>query len=260
MIYFPLSLLFAMGIREVVVVTGPEDASSLEELLGDGSQWGANLRYAIQAAPRGLADALLAAEGLVDGRPCCVMLGDNVFQGLTLPPLLRAISARSRGATILGIEVEDPRAFGVVECDRQGRVQSLEEKPQQPRSNLAVPGIYFYDEYACERARGLRPSARGELEITDLNRAYHARGQLEVCRIGADIQWLDAGTLEDLRRAGRHVEANEREHRSALGCPELAAFHNGWFDRDWLMHLARGQEASVYGRRLLEDAVREVPA
>ena len=257
MIYYALSLLFEAGIRKVLIVTNPGDRDAFVSLLGDGSAWGASFEYVIQDRPGGLAHALLMAEPFIQERPCCLVLGDNVVHGPGLGALLRHAAQERTGATIFGVPVQDPRAFGVAECDAHGRVLSLEEKPSEPRSNLAVPGIYFFDAAACALAATLAPSARGELEITDLNRRYLERGALRLITLDDDVDWLDAGTLPDLMEAGRRVEQAERRRGTKIGSPELVAWRNGWLDTASLGLQATTQLANTPYGASLAHAVRE---
>ena len=238
MIYYPLSTLMLIGIREVVIVSQPEVLPQLEELLGDGAQLGMRLEYAAQPKPDGIAHALLVTENLIEGRSTCLMLGDNLLYGTGLPAQLRKVASQEIGATILGYPVAHPQAFGVVALDRDGRVTSVEEKPKVPKSNLAVLGLYFYDSNAPKLAKTLKPSARGELEITDLNRLYLDRGELECSIIGRGTAWLDGGTPEGLYEASQFVRVIEQRTSFKIACIEEVAYRVGFITLDELAKLA----------------------
>jgi len=247
MIYYPLSTMMQAGIGEILVITTPHEQALFQRLLGDGSQWGIELHYAVQDAPRGLADAFIIGRDFVAGRPSCLILGDNIFHGDGMRALLERAGARARGATVFGYWVSDPERYGVVEMDGDGRVQSLEEKPEQPKSNYAVTGLYFYDERACDFAADLQPSERGELEITDLNRRYLDAGDLTVERMGRGYAWLDTGTHASLQQASSYIETLESRQGLRVACPEEIAFRQGWIDADQLLALAEPLTKSGYG-------------
>lgn len=250
MIYYPLSVLMLAGIREICVVSTPEDLASFQRLLGDGSQWGISLTYFVQPKPEGLAQAFLIAEEFIAGQPSCLILGDNLYFGHGLTKVLKKTNARLAGATVFGYLVKDPERYGVVEFDREGRVVSLEEKPSQPKSPYAVTGLYFYDTHAVEYAKSLKPSARGELEITDLNRLYLENGTLNVETLGRGYAWLDTGTHESLLEASNFVQAVEQRQGLKIACPEEIAFHQGWISAEALAQLANKLKKSGYGRYL----------
>jgi len=247
MIYYPLSTLMQAGIREVMIITTPHEQALFRKLLDDGSQWGLELTYAVQAEPNGLAEAFIIGRDFVDGRPSCLILGDNIFHGGGLREQLARAARREQGATVFGYYVSDPERYGVVEMDRDGQVLSLEEKPEQPRSNYAVTGLYFYDERACDYAAGLEPSARGELEITDLNQCYLDAGDLTVETMGRGYAWLDTGTHESLQQAASYIETLESRQGLRVACPEEIAYRQGWISRDQLLALAEPLVKSGYG-------------
>ena len=238
MVYYPLSMLMLAGIREILVISTPESLPAFRALLGDGQKWGLQFDYAEQAEPRGLADAFLVGREFIAGEPVCLILGDNIFFGHGLPASLRSAARLAEGALIFAYPVRDPRRYGVVEFDENGRALSIEEKPQSPRSQYAVPGIYFYDHQVVRIAEGLKPSARGELEITDLNCVYMARGQLKVEPIGRGVAWLDAGTHETLLQASGFVQAVEDRQGMMISCPEEIAYRMGYIGRDELRRQA----------------------
>jgi glucose-1-phosphate thymidylyltransferase len=252
MIFYPLATLMQAGIRDILVITTPHEQSMFQRLLGDGSEWGIRLEYAVQPAPEGLAQALIIAEEFLDGAPSCLILGDNIFHGGGLRDVLRRATARDSGATVFGYWVKDPERYGVAEFDSEFRVLSLEEKPQAPRSNYAVTGLYFYDSRAPEFARGLNPSARGELEITDLNRIYLEDSSLVLERLGRGYAWLDTGTHESLQQASSFIETIEARQGLKVACPEEIAFLQGWIDEAGLRTLAEPLRKSGYGDYLLE--------
>ncbi|WP_296808047.1 glucose-1-phosphate thymidylyltransferase RfbA [Thiocapsa sp.] len=251
MIYYPLSTLMLAGIREILIISTPHDLPMFRSLLGDGSQWGLHLEYAEQPHPGGLAQAFLIGKDFVGTSPSCLILGDNIFYGHGLVDQLRAAGARERGATVFGYYVSDPERYGVAEFDASGHVLSLEEKPSKPKSNWAVTGIYFYDDQVCGLAAGLRPSPRGELEITDLNIRYLEQGELHVSRIGRGTAWLDTGTHESLMQAGQFIETIERRQGLKICCPEEVAYFNGWIDDDQLRAMGEELKKSGYGEYLL---------
>ena len=251
MIYYPLSTLMLAGIREILIISTPHDLPMFRSLLGDGSQWGLDLAYAEQPHPGGLAQAFLIGKDFVGTSPSCLILGDNIFYGHGLVDQLKAAGARERGATVFGYYVSDPERYGVAEFDASGHVLSLEEKPIQPKSNWAVTGIYFYDNQVCELAEELRPSPRGELEITDLNIRYLEQGELHVSRIGRGTAWLDTGTHESLMQAGQFIETIERRQGLKICCPEEVAYFNEWIDEDQLRAMGEELKKSGYGEYLL---------
>lgn len=247
MIYYPLSTLMMADIRDILIITTPQDQSLFRELLGDGSRFGIRLCYAAQEKPRGLADAFIVGRDFVGEDRVALILGDNIFHGHGLPELLASAVAREAGATVFGYVVSDPERYGVVEIDDTGKAISIEEKPAKPRSSLAVTGLYFYDNRVLDIAASLKPSARGELEITDVNRIYLERQQLSVEIMGRGFAWLDTGTHESLLEAGTYVEILERRQGLKLSCPEEVAFHKGFIGRDLLLANARRCGKSGYG-------------
>ena len=252
MIYYPLSTLMLAGIRDILVISTPTDLPNFERLLGDGSRYGVSLSYAEQPSPDGLAQAFTIGEDFIAGEPCALVLGDNIFYGNGLSRhLTRAVqNAESGRATVFGYHVDDPERFGVVEFDAQGRAVSIEEKPERPKSSYAVTGLYFYDSRVCEMARRVRPSARGELEITDLNRMYLEDGTLSVVTLGRGYAWLDTGTMESLYEAGELVRSVERAQDLPVSVPEEIAYENGWVSRERLLACAERYGKSDYGRHL----------
>ena len=251
MIYYPLSVLMLAGIREVLVINTPHEQDLFKRLLGDGSQWGMKIEYAVQPSPDGLAQAFLIGREFLAGSPSCLVLGDNIFYGHGLTDLLRRADAREQGATVFGYWVRDPERYGVAEFDADGTVVGLEEKPAQPKSNYAVTGLYFYDGRASEYAASLQPSPRGELEITDLNRCYLQDGAMQLEKMGRGYAWLDTGTHESLVEASTFIETIEKRQGLRVSCPEEIAYFKGWIDDDQLRELARPLAKSGYGQYLL---------
>jgi len=255
MIYYPLSTLMLAGIRDVLVINTPHEQSMFQRLLGDGSQWGISIRYAVQPEPNGLAQAFLIGREFVAGKPSCLILGDNLFYGHGLTESLRHAANHTDGATVFGYWVKDPERYGVAEFDADGHAIGIEEKPSRPKSNYAVTGLYFYDHRACDFAASLKPSARGELEITDLNRCYLADGTLRVEKLGRGYAWLDTGTHESLLQAQNFIATIEERQGLKVCCPEEIAFQHGWIDAAQLLRLAHPLSKSGYGdylRRLAE--------
>ncbi|MCB1787210.1 MAG: glucose-1-phosphate thymidylyltransferase RfbA [Chromatiaceae bacterium] len=252
MIYYPLSTLMMAGIREVLIITTPRDNPLFKHLLGDGSQWGLTIEYAIQESPGGLAQAFLIGRDFVDDQPSCLVLGDNIFFGQGLRKLLHQAASKTRGATVFGYWVRDPERYGVAEFDTQGQVISLEEKPAKPKSNYAVTGLYFYDDRVCDLAASLKPSPRGELEITDLNKLYLERGELELLQLGRGMAWLDTGTHDSLMEAAGFVETIEKRQGLKICCPEEIAWRNAWIDDRQLQAMAEPLRKNGYGQYLFE--------
>jgi glucose-1-phosphate thymidylyltransferase len=258
MVYYPLSTLMLAGIRDVLVISTPQDTPRFEALLGDGKRWGIRLRYAVQPKPEGIAQAFLVGREFIGGDRVALVLGDNLFYGHDLTELLKRAAARSRGATVFAYPVNDPGRYGVIEFDAAGKAISIEEKPRAPKSRYAVTGLYLYDGRVAEIAASLKPSARGELEITDLNRAYLERGELEVIPMGRGFAWLDTGTHEALLEAAHFIETIERRQGLKIACPEEIAYRMGFIDAAQLAALAKPLEASGYGeylRRVLKDRI-----
>jgi glucose-1-phosphate thymidylyltransferase len=251
MIYYPLSVLLLAGIREVLVISTPQDTPRFEQLLGDGSQWGIRIEYAVQASPDGLAQAFLIGEAFLAGAPSALVLGDNIFYGHDLAGLLQSARQQTEGATVFAYAVQDPERYGVVEFNAQGRAVSLEEKPTAPKSRYAVTGLYFYDSQVVDLANQVRPSARGELEITDLNRLYLERGQLDVQTMGRGYAWLDTGTHESMLEASQFIYTIENRQGLKVACPEEIAWRNRWIDDAQLERLAQPLAKSGYGQYLL---------
>ena len=250
MIYYPLATLMLAGIREVLIINTPHEQEMFQRLLGDGSQWGLDIRYAVQPSPDGLAQAFTIGRDFVDGKPSCLVLGDNVFYGHGFTERLKRAAAREHGATVFGYWVKDPERYGVAEFDAAGKVIGLEEKPATPKSHYAVTGLYFYDERVSDYAAALKPSPRGELEITDLNRCYLADGSLHLEQLGRGFAWLDTGTHESLMEAGNYIETIENRQGLKVCCPEEIAYLNGWIDTGQLLALAAPLVKTGYGRYL----------
>ena len=258
MIYYPLSTLMLAGIREILIISTPQDTPRFEQLLGDGSQWGLQLQYAVQPSPDGLAQAFLIGEDFLAGSPSALVLGDNIFYGHDFHELLANAMARPQGASVFAYHVHDPERYGVAEFDASGKVLSLEEKPQKPKSSYAVTGLYFYDSQVVELAKGLQPSPRGELEITDLNRLYLEQGQLSVEIMGRGYAWLDTGTHDSLLDASQFIATLEQRQGLKIACPEEIAWRNGWIDAARLERLAQPLAKNGYGQylqRLLKETV-----
>ena len=252
MIYYPLSTLMLAGIREVLIITTPHDQEAFQRLLGDGSRWGMTIQYAVQPSPDGLAQAFLIGADFLDGAPAALVLGDNLFHGHNLVPQLVSSDGRADGATVFAYPVSDPERYGVAEFDADGRVLSIEEKPKQPKSRYAVTGLYFYDATVVERARQVKPSARGELEITDLNQMYLDDGKLKVELMGRGMAWLDTGTCDSLNDAGGYFRTLEHRQGLKVGCPEEVAWRQGWISGEQLESLAQPLKKSGYGTYLLQ--------
>lgn len=259
MIYYPLTTLMMAGIREILLITTPHEQAMFKQLLGDGSQWGLELQYAVQDQPEGLAQALQIGRGFINGRPSCLILGDNIFYGSGFRDRLIQASEKTSGATVFGYWVHDPQRYGVVDFNPDGQVLSVEEKPENPKSNYAITGLYFYDENASDYADSLQPSTRGELEITDLNRCYLGSGDLAVERLGRGMAWLDTGTHESLQQAASFIETIETRQGLKIACPEEIAYTNGWIDKSQLMILAEPLRKSGYGEYLLAVASQDIP-
>ena len=258
MVYYPLAVLMMAGIREVLLISTPRDLPAFRDLLGDGSQWGIALSYAEQPRPEGIAQALLIGREFLAGGPSCLILGDNIFYGHGLVRLLREAAAGNRGATVFGYWVRDPQRYGVVEFDPAGRVVSIVEKPREPKSSYAVTGIYLYDGRAPELAASQRPSARGELEITDLNNRYLAEGALDVVTLGRGMAWLDTGTHESLMQASNFMETIEQRQGLKVCCPEEVAWEQGWISSEQVRALGETMANNGYGRYLLELVTRGI--
>ncbi len=250
MIYYPLATLMLAGIREVLVINTPHEQEMFQRLLGDGSQWGIAIRYAVQPSPDGLAQAFTIGRDFVDGQPSCLVLGDNIFYGHGFTERLKRAAAREHGATVFGYWVKDPERYGVAEFDAAGKVVGLEEKPAQPKSHYAVTGLYFYDGRVCDYATSLKPSPRGELEITDLNRCYLDDGSLHLEQLGRGFAWLDTGTHESLMEAGNYIQTIENRQGLKVCCPEEIAYLNGWIEAEQLLTLAAPLAKTGYGQYL----------
>jgi len=254
MIYYPISVLMLSGIREILVISTPDDMAGYKRLLGDGSQFGVDIQYAIQPKPEGLAQAFIVGEKFIGSSNVCLVLGDNIFYGQSFSDNLKRACARKQGATIFSYHVPDPERFGVVDFDEQGKVLSLEEKPAEPKSSYAVTGLYFYDNDVIEIVKSIVPSARGELEITDINVAYHSRGDLHVELLGRGFAWLDTGTHDALLQAGQFVQTIEHRQGLKVACLEEIGFHQGWLSKSKLIFQADKQSKTGYGQYLLKVA------
>jgi glucose-1-phosphate thymidylyltransferase len=252
MVYYPLSTLMLAGIREVLLISTPQDTPRFQSLLGDGSKWGIDIRYCVQPSPDGLAQAFILGKSFVDGCPSTLVLGDNIYYGHDLQGLLQAASARPTGASVFAYHVHDPERYGVVSFDSGRRALSIEEKPAKPQSNYAVTGLYFYDEQVCDIAADIRPSARGELEITDVNARYLSQGDLQVEIMGRGYAWLDTGTHDSLLEASQFIATLEKRQGLKVACPEEIAFRSGWIDRAHLEALAQPMLKNGYGQYLMQ--------
>lgn len=252
MIYYPLSILMLAGIRDILIISTPQDTPRFVELLGDGSQWGLNFSYAVQPSPDGLAQAFIIGEQFIDNKPSALILGDNIFYGRDLESQLSSHVATTSGAVVYAYHVQDPERYGVVEFDQNRRAIGIVEKPKQPKSNYAVTGLYFYDNQVCDIARHITPSARGELEITDVNQTYLARGQLQVEVIGRGVAWLDTGTHESLLDAGQFIATIEKRQGLKIACPEEIAYRRGYINAEQLERLAAPLQKNAYGQYLMQ--------
>ena len=259
MVYYPLSMLMLAGIRDILVISTPEALPAFRGLLNDGAQWGLSFSYAGQLDPRGLADAFLVQPEFVGDEPVCLILGDNIFFGQGLPAKLQAAAELKKGALIFAYPVRDPQRYGVVEFNEHGQALRIEEKPQKPRSHYAVPGLYFYDNQVVDIASKLKPSGRGELEITDLNRIYLKKGQLRVDVMGRGVAWLDAGTHESLLQAANFVQTVEERQGMMISCPEEIAYRMGYIGKQEVQHLALAMDNNEYGRYLLRLLDEDLP-
>ena len=252
MVYYPLSVLMLAGIKEILIISTPRDLPLYEELLGDGSDLGVSFSYAVQDEPRGLAEAFIVGEDFIGDDSVALVLGDNIFHGHRFSEILKRAASLTEGATIFGYYVKNPRAFGVVEFDNDGNVLSLEEKPEKPKSKYVIPGLYFYDNDVIEIAKNVKPSARGELEITSINEVYLKRKQLKVELLGRGMAWLDTGTHDGLLEASNFVEAIQKRQGFFIACLEEIAYHNGWIDAEKVLKLAKTLEKTEYGNYLIE--------
>ena len=248
MIYYPISVLMSAGIRDILIISTPEDTPRFEELLGDGHQFGISLSYEVQPSPDGLAQAFIIGEKFIGSDSVAMILGDNIFQGQGLPKRLRAAASKDQGATVFGYYVDDPERFGIVEFDKNGKAVSIEEKPEHPKSNYCVTGLYFYDNRVVEFAKSLKPSARGELEITDLNRIYLEKGELDVILLGQGFTWLDTGTHESLVEATNFVKTVETHQHRKIACLEEIAYLNGWISREEVLAAYEVYKKNQYGK------------
>ena len=258
MVYYPLATLMLAGIREVLLINTPHEQDMFRRLLGDGSQWGIDIRYAVQPSPDGLAQAFTIGRDFVDGKPSCLVLGDNIYYGHGFTERLKRAAAREHGATVFGYWVKDPERYGVAEFDASGKVVGLEEKPARPKSHYAVTGLYFYDARVCDYAAALKPSPRGELEITDLNRCYLDDGSLHLEQLGRGFAWLDTGTHESLVEASNYIETIENRQGLKVCCPEEIAWVNGWIDAEQVLRLAKPLAKNGYGQ-YLQQLVKQGP-
>jgi glucose-1-phosphate thymidylyltransferase len=259
MVYYPLSSLMLGGVRDILLISTPQDTPLFERLLGDGSEFGLRIQYRVQEKPEGIAQAFLIAADWIDGDPVALALGDNIFYGHGLTDSIRRAAAPKTGATVIGYHVHDPERYGVIEFDEGGRILSIEEKPSQPKSNYAITGLYFYDDQVVDIARGLQPSARGELEITDVNRAYLERGQLHVELLGRGVAWLDTGTHEALLQAANFIQAIQERQGLRVSCPEEIGWRNGWISREQLLERADFLSKNPYGqylKQILDEKLR----
>lgn len=259
MIYYPLSMLMLGGVRDILIISTPEDLPGFNRLLGDGSDWGMKFSYAEQSEPRGLADAFIVGESFVGGEKACLILGDNIFFGHGLPDQLQQATELKKGALVFAYPVRDPERYGVIEFDEYGKAVSLEEKPKQPRSNFAVPGLYFYDERVVEFAKSLKPSVRGEIEITDLNRMYLEMGELQVIPLGRGVAWLDAGTHESLLQASNFVQTVEERQGLMISSPEEIAYRKRFIDLKQLKRLAEKLGNTNYSSYLMRIGTESIP-
>lgn len=258
MIYYPLTTLMLAGIRDILIISTPQDTPRFEALLGDGSQWGLNLTYSVQPSPDGLAQAFILGRDFVGGKPSALVLGDNIFYGHDFQKLLKHAATQTDGATVFAYHVTDPERYGVVDFDKNKKALSIEEKPQRPKSHYAVTGLYFYDEQVCDIAADIKPSARGELEITDVNSRYLAQGQLNVEIMGRGYAWLDTGTHDSLLEAGHYIATIEKRQGLRVACPEEVAYRAGWIDAAKLEELAAPLQKSGYGVYLMNLLKEEV--
>ena len=252
MIYYPLTSLMMAGMRDVLIISTPQDTPRFEQLLGDGSQWGINISYCVQPSPDGLAQAFILGEGYIGNDQCALILGDNLFYGDSFPEALRRVDGRSEGASVFAYHVKDPERYGVVEFDKAGKAISIEEKPKSPRSRYAVTGLYFYDSQVVEIAKSIKPSARGELEITSINDVYLKQNQLAVEVMGRGYAWLDTGTHDSLIEAAQFIQTIEHRQGLKVACPEEVAFRNGWVDGEQLLRLAQPYLKTNYGQYLVD--------
>ncbi len=254
MIYYPLSTLMLAGIKDILIISTPNDLPNFERLLGDGSDYGINLSYKVQPSPDGLAQAFIIGEEFIAGDSCAMVLGDNIFYGHGFKKTLKAAAAKENGATVFGYYVNDPERFGIVEFDKEGKAISIEEKPQKPKSNYCVTGLYFYDNRVCEFAKKIKPSKRGELEITDLNKMYLEEGSLDVVRLGRGFAWLDTGTVDALHAASEFVKVVETRQSVKISAIEEIAYENGWITKEKLLESAEKYGKSPYGQHLKNAA------